>query len=122
MGTTPIFSFTVNSAVLSSTTWMRCTPGIQEHIDSKSRMNFHSSPGGALTVNVASRLGIQDSCGLDRWCHAFKGRRKTWIAGQARNDNPPVQARNDNPPVQARNDNPPVQARNDSPAGQARND
>ena len=57
-GTTPIFSFTVSSAVLGSTSRMRSTPGMQLQSASKSRRNFHSSCGGAFTVNFAARSGI----------------------------------------------------------------
>ena len=57
-GTTPIFSLTVRSAVFRSTSRMRSTPGMQVQSASKSRRNFHSSCGGAFTVNFAARSGI----------------------------------------------------------------
>ncbi len=55
---TPTFSFTVRSAVRSSSSAIFSTPGMQVHNDSMSRMNFHSSGGWALTVNRVSRCGI----------------------------------------------------------------
>ena len=46
IGMTPTFSFTVRSAVRSSSNTIFSTPGMQVHKDSMSRMNFHSSGGG----------------------------------------------------------------------------